>query len=231
MNMVSRRRLLAGAGILSIDLFMNGCAGKEDNKEVTAVEDLMREHGILRRALFVYSESAVRLRSDPSSFPVNALQKTAKLFRSFGEDYHEKNLEEAYIFPAVNKTGAEAASLTEILVSQHRRGRENTDYILTITQAAKLDSNDANPVALVLESLVRMYRPHAAREDTIIFPAWKQALSSEDLGELNEKFEDIEHQQLGEDGFEKAVREISKIETELGLSDFAQFTPSSPPSR
>ena len=25
--------------------------------------------------------------------------RTAKLFRSFGEDYHERKLEEAYIFP------------------------------------------------------------------------------------------------------------------------------------
>jgi hypothetical protein len=44
----------------------------------------MREHGVLRRALLVYTESAVWLRRNPGSVPPDALTKTAKLFRSFG---------------------------------------------------------------------------------------------------------------------------------------------------
>jgi hypothetical protein len=72
-----------------------------DEKEVTAVEDLMREHGVLRRALLIYAEGALLLRKDPASLPPDALQKTAKIFRSFGEDYHEKQLEETYLFPLI----------------------------------------------------------------------------------------------------------------------------------
>jgi hemerythrin-like domain-containing protein len=226
MNTVSRRRFMAGAGILSVDLFINGCSTKKEVNEVSAIEDLMREHGILRRALFVYSEAAAKLRSDPSAFPADALQRTARLFRSFGEDYHEKKLEEAYIFPAVKKAGSEAGRYPDVLVAQHQRGREITDYILTATRETKLDADDLNSLSFALDSFVRMYRPHAAREDTVVFPAWKQTLKSEDLDEMNDKFEDIEHQQFGEDGFENAIREISGIEAELGLSDLALFTPS-----
>ena len=220
----SRRLFIAGAGILGVDLFMNGCSKKDDSKEVTAVEDLMREHGVLRRALFVYSEAAARLRSDPSKLPPGALQKTAMLFRTFGEDYHEKGLEEAYIFPAIKKAGGEAAGYPDILTLQHQRGREITDYILSVTRSNNIGAKDAAQLASALDSLVRMYRPHASREDTIIFPAWKQALSAEDLDEMNDKFEDIEHKQFGEDGFEKAVREIGQVENELYMSDLGQFT-------
>jgi hemerythrin-like domain-containing protein len=191
----------------------------------------MREHGVLRRALFLYSETAIRLRSNPSSVPPDALHKAAKLFRAFGEDYHEKKLEEAYIFPAVKKAGGEAARYPEILVEQHERGREITDYILALSQGAKLDAHNVKPLALALESFVRMYRPHASREDTIVFPAWKQALTAKQLDEMNDKFEDIEHQQFGEEGFENAVRQISGIEGELGLTDLAQFTAPHPPSK
>jgi hemerythrin-like domain-containing protein len=217
---------MAGAGILSVDLFINGCSTKKEVNQVSAIEDLMREHGILRRALFVYSEAVAKLRSDPSAFPADALQRTARLFRSFGEDYHEKKLEETYIFPAVKKAGSEAGRYPDVLVAQHQRGREITDYILTATRESKLDADDLNSLSLALDSFVRMYRPHAAREDTVVFPAWKQTLTSEDLDEMNDKFEDIEHQQFGEDGFENAIREISGIEAELGLSDLALFTPS-----
>jgi hemerythrin-like domain-containing protein len=207
-------------------------AQREEAKggEVTATEDLMREHGVLRRALFVYSESASRLRSKSSAVMPDALQKTAQLFRAFGEDYHEKKLEEAFIFPEVKKPGGEAAGLINILIAQHNRGREITDYILAATRGAKLDTDNAEPLARAMRSLVRMYRAHAAREDTIVFPAWKQTLTPKQLYERNEKFEEIEHQQFGEDGFENAVRQIADIENELGLADLAQFTAPRPPS-
>jgi len=87
----------------------------------------MREHGILRRALLVYAESASKLRTDPGSVDPKALNATAMLFRNFGEDYHEKRLEEGYIFPAVRKAGGPEAGLPDILVMQHNRGREVTD--------------------------------------------------------------------------------------------------------
>lgn len=198
--------------------------------EVTATEDLMREHGVLRRALLVYSAIAPRLRSNSSSVPPDAVQKTAKLFRAFGEDYHEKKLEEAYIFPAVKQAGGQAASYPDILIVQHQRGREITAYILAVTQGANVAASNVEPLARALESLVLMYRHHAAREDTIIFPAWKQTLSAAQLDEMNDKFEDIEHEQFGADGFEDAVKQIGDIETSLSLADIRQFTAPPPPT-
>lgn len=241
---LKRRDVLVGISSLSAGLILSGCdsankpssvetqSSPKQNEEakggeVTATEDLMREHGVLRRALFVYSEAAVKLRSNSSALAPDALQKTAQLFRAFGEEYHEKKLEETYIFPAVKSAGGEAASYPDILVAQHQRGREITDYILSVTQGAKLSVNNAEPLARALESLVRMYRAHAAREDTIIFPAWKQTLTAKQLDEMNDKFEEIEHQQFGEDGFEDAVKQIADIENRLGLTDLAQFTASS----
>src|SRR5262245_58121939 len=150
---------------------------KDEEGEVSAVEDLMREHGIIRRALLVYTAVAGKLRSNPASVPPAALQKTAELFRAFGEDYHEKLLEETYIFPPLRKASGPAASYPDILVIQHGRGREITDYILSVTRGGKLASANARPLAGAMDSLVLMYRHHAAREDTIVFPAWKKTLA------------------------------------------------------
>jgi len=69
----------------------------------------MREHGVLRRALLVYAEPAPRLRANPGIVDPKALNDTAKLFRTFGEDYHERKLEEAHVFPAVRKAGGPCA--------------------------------------------------------------------------------------------------------------------------
>jgi hemerythrin-like domain-containing protein len=231
MNAVSRRQVLSGLGGLSLGFVLQGCEAKEVGEDVTAIEDLMREHGILRRALFVYSEAAARLRNNPSSVPPDALQKTALLFRTFGEEYHEKELEETFIFPALKKTGGEIARYPDILVAQHQRGREIIDYVLVATRGTKFTTGDAKPLASAMESFVRMYRPHAAREDTVVFPAWKKGLTGKELDEMGDKFEDIERQQFGKDGFESAVRQISDIESELGLIGLAQFTAPRPPSK
>ena len=227
----TRRRFLRLSAAAGTAVMMAGCADKPQEKggEVTAAEDLMREHGVIRRALLIYTEMGVRLRSDSAAVPPDALQKTARLFRAFGEDYHEKRLEEAYIFPAVKAAGGPAANLADTLIAQHLRGREITDYILAVTQGAKLGAVGAGQLAAAFDSLARMYRAHAAREDTVIFPAWKQTLTAGQLDEMNDKFEEIEHQQFGKDGFEDAVRQISDIEASLGLGDLAAFTAPMPP--
>jgi hemerythrin-like domain-containing protein len=237
----ARRQWLTVIGGASAGLVLTGCIkGSTENNEnkkdenakggeVTATEDLMREHGVLRRALLVYSAVASKLRNNGSNISPDALQRTAKLFRTFGEEYHEKKLEEAYIFPAVKNAGGPAAALPDILTAQHNRGREITDYIIALTNSGKL-SGATEPLAGALESFVLMYRNHAAREDTIIFPAWKQTLTAKQLDEIGDKFEEIEQQQFGKDGYEDAVKQIGDIEGTLGLADLAQFTaPPSPP--
>ncbi len=244
----TRRHFFRSAAVLGTGLVLDGCGGKgsiesrpddqapaikagsKTDIEVTAVEDLMREHGVLRRALFVYSEAAARLRGDPSAVALETLQKTARLFRAFGEDYHEKKLEEAHIFPAVRKAGGEGAVYVDVLITQHQRGREISDYILAATQSSKPGTADARLLAQALDALVRMYRPHAAREDTVIFPAWKQTLTAAQLDEMGDKFEDIEREQFGTDGFESAVKQIAEIEASLGSADLGQFTAPAPPA-
>jgi hemerythrin-like domain-containing protein len=229
MNAVSRRTFIRGVAVSGVGLAVAGCAPKGEDMEVSAVEDLMREHGVLRRALMVYVETAPRLRQNATTAVADALQQTATLFRSFGEDYHEKRLEEEHIFPVLRKAGTPVSTLVATLVTQHQRGREITDYILAKTRQGTIDGASAVEIAQLLESFVLMYQNHAAREDTVVFPAWKQTLGAGELEEMGEKFEEIEHEQFGEDGFEQAVRRITAIETALGLGDIAQFTAQPPP--
>jgi hemerythrin-like domain-containing protein len=202
---------------------------EQTEPEVTATEDLMREHGVIRRALLVYFETLPKLRQNPASVDPSALHQTAQLFRTFGEDYHERMLEEQHIFPLVRKQGGELERYADILTAQHKRGREVTDYVLAVTNGSKISAAHAEPLAKVFETFVLMYENHAAREDTIIFPAWKKNFSNKQLDEISDQFEDIEHKMFGKDGFEDAEKKIGNIEGMLGFADLAQFTPPPPP--
>jgi len=221
--------LLAAPVILSAPAVLLAETVTTKETEVTATEDLMREHGVIRRALLVYAECVPRLRQNAADVDPAALRRTAQLFRHFGEDYHEKMLEEQHIFPTIRKMNADLAHYAEILIAQHARGREITDYILAVTNGTKIAAAHAEPLARIFEGFVRMYENHAAREDTIIFPAWKKNFTEKQLDELSDEFEDIEHRMFGKDGFEDAEKTINGIEGSLGLADLGQFTPPPPP--
>jgi hemerythrin-like domain-containing protein len=226
-----RRSLLMKAktasGLMLVAPFIAACGGTEE--DVGAVEDLMREHGILRRAILVFRECADRLRQG-QPVDASALHQTAQLFRNFGEDYHEQKLEETYIFPEVRKVGGAAARYVDTLVQQHNRGREIIDYVMSVASKGNIGT-DAAPLANAMTLFELMYANHAAREDTVVFPAWKAALGRHAVEEMGDKFEDIEKQQFGGDGFEMAAKQIDDIEKALGFDNLAQFTAPRPPGK
>ena len=231
---LSRRAAFAASMGLAVGatLLLPGCAKsdakKQDEGGVSANEDLMREHGVLRRILVVYRESAGLIRTGATSLDAAALVQAADLFRRFGEDYHEKQLEEQYVFPAVRKASGEGAGLIDGLLRQHARGREINVFVAAKCKTGKIASADAEPLARALESFARMYEIHAALEDTVVFQAWKATMPKAELAELAEKFEDIEHEQFKGDGFDLAIDEVKAIEGRLGLTGLDRYTAPAP---
>lgn len=196
---------------------------EEGEVEVTPAEDLMREHGVLKRVLLVYEEVLRRIHHR-QEFPPDAVADSAGIIRSFIEEYHEK-LEEDHLFPRFRKAGR-LVSLVDVLEAQHHAGRKVTDEILTVVKpAGRTASMDLEKLADAMRSFVRMYAPHEAREDTVLFPELAHIVSRNEYDALGEEFEDIEHQTFGEDGFEAMVDKVAGIEKRLGIYDLAQFTP------
>jgi hypothetical protein len=101
----------------------------------------------------------------------------------------------------------------------HQRGRELTDEIRLSSGAAGTPR-----LASVLRAFERMYRPHAAREDPVLFPAFRAVVGGAAYRELGEQFEEREHTRLGEHGFESTVADVAWLDTALGIADLARFT-------
>jgi hypothetical protein len=70
-----------------------------------------------------------------------------------------------------------------------------------------------------------MYRPHEAREDTVLFPALHHVVGKKELDALGDRFEDEEHKRFGSEGFEGVVKKVAGIEHAFALDDLAAFTP------
>jgi hemerythrin-like domain-containing protein len=200
---------------------------KDDKKdkpgeEVGAAEDLMREHGVLNRILLVYEEGLRRLRAREEVTP-DVFHTPAMLVRKFVEDYHEK-LEEKFIFPEFERAKT-LADLVTVLKAQHEAGRKVTDVILRTAAADQFRKEEARKeLVRSCEAFVRMYRPHEAREDTVLFPALRKIVPAKKLAELGEQFEKEEDRLFGEEGFEKTVEQVAAVEKQLGIHDLSQFT-------
>ncbi len=195
----------------------------EADEEVTATEDLMREHGVLNRILLIYEEGLRRLRSR-EEVPPEVFHRPAMLVRKFVEDYHEK-LEENFIFPEFEKHH-KLPDLVAVLKLQHQAGREVTDIVIRNATGDRFGKEDSRQeVVRAVRAFIRMYRPHEAREDTVLFPALHKVVSAKRLKELGDQFEKEEDRLFGDEGFEKTVDQVAAIEKQLGIYDLARFTP------
>src|SRR6266446_3617277 len=202
----SRRQFLKKSGVIlatsGFAALSNSVAKEEGKKdeEISPPEDLMREHGVLKRILLVYGE-AIRRIDSKEDLPPEALADSAKIIREF-------------------------VDLVDVLLQQHQAGRRLTDITMHLaTSQALKNADDRRRLADSMRQFIRMYNPHEAREDTVLFPAFRGIVSAHEFDSLGEDFEKKEDELFGDDGFFKVVDRVAVIEKKLGIYELSQFTP------
>ncbi len=213
--------LAAGLAVFPAATLGEEKQAKEQDENISTNEDLMREHGILKRVLLIYEEIIRRVGAQ-QEFPPQTVTDSANIIRKFIEDYHEK-LEEDHLFPRFRKAN-KLVDLVSVLYTQHQAGRKITDRVLASAQSLKT-AEDRKAMATDLSAFVRMYAPHEAREDTVLFPTLHKIVSPQEYEALGKKFDEIEHKTFGGDGFDIYLDKVTGIEKHLGIYDLAQFTP------
>ncbi|MBV9961174.1 MAG: hemerythrin domain-containing protein [Parafilimonas sp.] len=218
---VKQGLMLTLSGIAGVNLI--SCKdGKGKEKEVSPPEDLMQEHGLLKRVLLIYDACRMHL-VNKESFPMDAILKGADIIKTFVEDYHEKQ-EEDYLFPRFKKAN-QLTDLVDVLYRQHQAGRKVTAEIIQLSRKVSTTDAEKQRLAELLLAFNTMYNPHEAREDTVLFPAFRKLVSKHEYDSLGEEFEKNEHKRFGEDGFENMINKVATIEKQLGIYDLSQFTP------
>jgi hemerythrin-like domain-containing protein len=233
----NRRALLYATGGLALGAAATGTAwaatrGDPPPDGLPPDDDLMREHGVLKRVLLCYRAMIPQVQA---GHPLTAahVQNAALIIHDFIEGFHE-GLEEGYVFPRLRSAGQVTSTVSTLLV-QHARGRVITQYLLaqaapaTTGPGGTLSAATSARLAGAMAAFVRMYEPHEAREDTVVFPAFRRVVPAQEFADLGQHFADLEQQQFGRDEFTAMVARIAAIEQALGVYDLAQFTPSVTP--
>jgi len=198
--------------------------GARTEDEITPPEDLMREHGVLDRVMLVYEAGLHKLGAN-EDFDPYVLLDGAQVVKDFIEDYHER-AEEKELFPRFRRAN-QLTDLVDVLFRQHEAGRMLTRTIMQTAPGSRKDGDDRHKLTAAVQAFIRMYRPHAAREDTELFPKLRDLVSANEFDAIAEQFERDEYQRFGEDGFEKMVDRVARLERMIGINDLNQFTPPS----
>jgi hemerythrin-like domain-containing protein len=226
---MSRRGLFAAGGVGGVGLVLNiasaaapaEAASKSASPDPPDV-DLMQEHGVLKRVLLIYQE-CIRRQGIGQELPMSAVHDSAEIIHDFIEGFHEA-LEEGYVFPRL-RSARMLVGTVDTLLLQHARGRQRTQLILAASGGQAAVTSSPAQIIGAMTAFVRMYQPHEAREDTVIFPAFRSILTHEQIGHLGAVFADLQRQQFGRNGFSETVSKVATIEQGLGIYDLSQFTP------
>ena len=123
------------------------------------------------------------------------------------------------------KKAGRMVPLVDVLIEQHAAGRKLTEKILQIAPTARTDSGRRKTMIDAMQASIVLYQPHAAREDTDIFPTVRSLVTPSEFDGLGETFEKEEKSRFGADGFEKMVKAVNGIEKRIGTDDLSKYTP------
>lgn len=226
----SHRRDIIIAATAAIPAFLSSSMpthGFGIGSPLQAGEDLMEEHGVLGRLLLIYDAISIKLRNghtEPeSNVAKSCLSESTQLIIDNIQGNHER-IEELVIFPALRKVNMHS-DLVTILVSQHHAGQELINAIAKkLHSGATRTEAGRNELADLTSSFSIMYRPHALREDTVIFPTLHRIMSPDAYQQLSESVRTLETKMVHNPTLEDILKQIDQLETALSIHDLAQFT-------
>jgi hemerythrin-like domain-containing protein len=186
-----------------------------------AAERLMSEHGVVQRLLICFDEAADKLETD-APVPGGAVLDAGAIVDGFVEAYHEE-AEERFIFKALQGQ-QEVADLILTLRRQHAAGRTLAARIMNMAGGGLAGEGRRRPIAAFCRSYARMYRAHAAYEDTVLVPALRTLLGAADFGALGGQVREFAAATLGTADLADVLGRVGAIEKQLGIGELADFT-------
>lgn len=220
---LSRRKFIALAGSAGAGIIAAGCSSSDKIKEEgTAIELLDRQHGLLHRSVSILEEvrGGMDARMD---LPPEIIQGTVEVIRRFLVDFHQK-VEDKHLFPAF-EAAKKMGGLIGVLREQHEAGTQLVEVLRQLAAGfSAKDLEKRRTMASGIHKLSRMYRAHADREDTVLFPVFRQVVTPKAYDLVNAEVRKAEIQAGGMSAYEEAVQKLSGYENMLGIGDLSAFT-------
>lgn len=190
---------------------------KEAMEKISPTEELCIEHAMLDRIMLAMNRTLKVPGGKKSDF--SPIVKACDMIKQVVDEHHMK-IEENEVYPKFEGDPV-LGPMIEDFVEQHDEARKMVDRMRELAGSGKPDTAE---LKRVFTDFHDMMMAHAAREETVLFPAMEGTWSDKDLDALKEAQEEDEKELLGEDADEKVYKMLGDLESAAGIESVADFT-------
>jgi hemerythrin-like domain-containing protein len=173
---------------------------------MTPTETLKHEHKIALLILNAAEREARSIQETGSASGINVdkIETMVDFFRNFIDKCHHTK-EERHLFPRMQERGmTHVNEPVSVMLYEHEEGRRRVQAIA----GALLQVRNGVPSATAslsnnLLAYIELLRAHIGKEDNVLFPLADKLFTPEDQQSLNEAFEKVEAEEIGEGVHEK----------------------------
>ncbi|MGE5234840.1 MAG: hemerythrin domain-containing protein [Acidobacteriota bacterium] len=175
------------------------------------IETLMHEHKVILTFCDATVREAERLRSG-GALHTERVERMLDFIRNFADRCHHLK-EEDHLFARMAERGFPVQTgPVAMMLHEHELGRSHVRAVAeALPRAAAADGAALAAVADHLTAWAELLRAHIYKEDNILYPMARQALSAQDMAELEVSFEKVEREEMGEGVHERYHRFVHDL--------------------
>lgn len=159
------------------------------------IEDLIDEHKGIMLMLHIMKIISSKIKKE-EFVEKDHIEKIAEFLSNFADKCHHGK-EEDILFPEMSKNPANAAIINELL-GEHKAGRDFISGMKASLDDFSTGSPDAYHIATSMNGYILLLTEHIQKETEKLFTAAAKEIPESIKNELEERFEDLEKNIIGE---------------------------------
>jgi hemerythrin-like domain-containing protein len=174
---------------------------------------LMEEHRVIEKVIGVMKRIVEEINAGFKPAAVD-LKMSLDFIKVFADKCHHGK-EEDVLFPILEARGIpRVGGPIEVMLVEHEQGR---GFVRSMAEALHtIEMGDDSGYGVFAENAsayVKLLSDHIFKEDNILYPMGRSALSREDIGMLSDRFEEVESERLGPGVHERYLKLAGELES------------------
>jgi hemerythrin-like domain-containing protein len=177
-------------------------------------EMLKEEHRMIERMLRVLEAVSGEL-DRGGDVPSKVIGEIIDFIRTFADQCHHAKEEDLLFTRAELRGLPRHGGPIGVMLDEHELGRRNVrEMAEALTEYDKGGEGARSTIARNTTGYAQLLSQHILKEDSILYPMIDNILTEDDESELTEKFEQVEHERIGEGRHHSYIELVERLEGE-----------------
>ena len=178
-------------------------------------DTLKEEHKVIERMLKVMEAISDRLEKEEDISP-DVFENVIDFIQTFADRCHHAKEEDLLFDLAISRGIPKRGSPIGVMLFEHDQGRNFVKgMVQALEEYIKGNKSVRSSLAENARGYAELLSQHIEKENYILYPMINNVLTEDDQKELLEKFEEVEHEQIGEEKHHQYIDLVERLEKEF----------------